>query len=84
MFAFRLGRGNAAGRRVIDKTGLRGKYDFRLVYELALPGIPDDPDTFAPFLEDVLEQQLGLKLVNTKVPFGFVIVDSGDKVPLEN
>jgi uncharacterized protein (TIGR03435 family) len=85
MFADRLSAGNlGAGRQVIDKTGLMGKYDFRLVYEMALPGAPAGDDMTAPFLEGALEQQLGLKLVNVKAPFEFVIVDSGDKVPVEN
>lgn len=85
MFAQQLSLGNlAAGRQVIDKTGLTGKYDFRLVYRRALPGALTDDDMAAPLLEDALEQQLGLKLVNVKTPFDFVIVDRGEKVPVEN
>lgn len=83
--AKQLSLGNmAAGRQVIDKTGLTGKYDFKLVYEIALAGAPADDDMAAPFLGDALEQQLGLKLVNAKAAFDLVIVDRGDKVPLVN
>ena len=80
----RLSLQPAAGRQVIDKTGLTGKYDFKLVYEMRLSGVPATDDTSAPLLEDALEQQLGLKLVNSKAPFDFVIIDRGERVPPEN
>jgi uncharacterized protein (TIGR03435 family) len=81
--AARLSAGDvAAGRQVIDRTGLTGKYDFRLVY--TLPTAPANDDPAAPILEDALEQQLGLKLVGSKSAFDFVIVDRGEKVPSEN
>jgi len=73
----------AARRQVIDKTGLTGKYDFKLAY--TLPTAPPNADpTAAPILEDALEQQLGLKLVSAKNPFDFIIVDQGEKVPTQN
>jgi uncharacterized protein (TIGR03435 family) len=84
MLANGLSASLAADRQVIDKTGLTGKYDFRLVYEILVPGAPADDDMVAPILEDALEQQLGLKLANGKTTFDFVIVDRGDKVPVEN
>jgi uncharacterized protein (TIGR03435 family) len=46
--------------------------------------LPATDDTSAPLLEDVLEQQLGLKLVNSKAPFDFVIIDRGERLPTEN
>jgi uncharacterized protein (TIGR03435 family) len=75
---------NAAGRHVIDKTGLTGKYDFTLAYEMRVPGAPALDDTPTLILEDALEKQLGLRLVNGKAPFDFVIIDRGEKVPAEN
>jgi uncharacterized protein (TIGR03435 family) len=73
----------AAGRQVIDKTGLTGKYDLKLYY--TLPTAPPNADpTAAPILEDALEQQLGLKLVSGKDLFDFIIVDQGEKVPTRN
>jgi uncharacterized protein (TIGR03435 family) len=84
MLANGLSASLAADRQVNDKTGLTGKYDFRLVYEILVPGAPADDDMVAPILEDALEQQLGLKLANGKTTFDFVIVDRGDKVPVEN
>jgi uncharacterized protein (TIGR03435 family) len=80
--AARLSIGAAAGRQVIDKTGLTGKYDFKLVY--MIPNAQPNRDSAAPLLEDALEQQLGLKLVGSKSAFDFVIVDRGEKVPTEN
>ena len=85
MFARALSQPLAAGRTVIDKTGLSGKYDFTLYYGLQLPGNPpaasDDP---APTLDQALQQQLGLKLVDGKAPFDIVVVDHAEKVPTEN
>jgi len=75
----------AADRPVIDKTGLTGKYDFHLAYDMHIPGLtpsPDDPPSMILF--DAVQKQLGLKLVDAKAPFDFVIIDRGDKTPTEN
>jgi len=73
----------AARRQVIDKTGLTGKYDFKLAY--TLPTAPPNADpTAAPILEDALEQQLGLKLVSSKDPFDLIIVEQGERIPTQN
>lgn len=40
--------------------------------------------TASLILQDALEQQLGLKLVDAKAPFDFVMIDRGDTVPTEN
>ena len=75
----------AADRPVIDKTGLTGKYDFHLSYDMQIPGLTPGPDD-APgmILFDAVQKQLGLKLVDAKAPFDFVIIDRGDKTPTEN
>jgi uncharacterized protein (TIGR03435 family) len=74
------------GRNVIDKTGLTGKYDFRLYHEPQRQGVPADaiPDHPVLTVFDALEKQLGLNLVDVKTPFDLVVVDSGEKVPTEN
>lgn len=82
-FARSLTQPNAAGRQVIDKTGLTGKYDFTLMYEMRFPGAPAADDAPAPIPED-LEQQLRLRLVEAKAPFDVVVIDHVDKVPTEN
>jgi uncharacterized protein (TIGR03435 family) len=76
---------NAAGRRVVDKTGLTGKYDFTLYYEMRFAGEPPAAhDKPAPILLDAVQQQLGLKLVEGKAPFDVVVVDHAEKVPTGN
>jgi uncharacterized protein (TIGR03435 family) len=72
------------GRQVIDKTGLTGKYDFTLVYAMRVPGVSATDDTPGLFIEYALEEELGLKLVEAKAAFDFVIIDRGEKVPTEN
>ena len=60
----------AAGRIIVDKTGLKGNYDFTLQY--TMQSRPEDtPSIFA-----AIEEQLGLKLVPDRAPLTVVIVDS--------
>jgi uncharacterized protein (TIGR03435 family) len=78
--------------RVVDKTGLDGKYDFTLEYagRRNSPGgafpdpLPDAEADTAPFLFDALRQQLGLILTEGKAPLDVLVVDHADKVPTEN
>jgi len=78
--------------RVVDKTGLDGKYDFTLEYagRRNSPGgafpqpLPDGESDSAPFLIDALRQQLGLILTEGKAPLDVLVVDHADKVPTEN
>lgn len=72
----------ASGTTVIDKTGLNGKFDFTLYY--ALPSSSSTEPTDAPSLFDAVQEQLGLKLVPTKEPFGLIVVDHVEKTPTEN
>ncbi len=69
-----------AGRAVIDKTGLAGKYDIDLKWT------PDDqqgtPDA-GPTLFTALEEQLGLKLVPAKGPVDVFMIDHVER-PSEN
>jgi uncharacterized protein (TIGR03435 family) len=81
-----LGTPNAAGRTVIDKTGLPGKYDFTLYYDFQIPGgsVAGESSEAALSLFDAIQQQLGLKLVNAKAAFDRVVVDRAEKTPTEN
>ncbi|HEY4365348.1 MAG TPA: M56 family metallopeptidase [Bryobacteraceae bacterium] len=76
---------------VVDKTGIKGTYDFDLKYG---PHDPDDP-RFAALIESlhlenlpdiftVLEQQLGLKLVPEKITINTLVIDHVDRIPSEN
>jgi uncharacterized protein (TIGR03435 family) len=67
-------------RPVIDRTGLKGNYDFKLKY---LPEFPPDfpkenlpPDMLErPSLFDALKEQLGLKLQAQKGPVEYYVID---------
>jgi len=68
-----------AGRPVIDKTGIVGKYDFTLKYATA-----NHPDSNLPDLFTAVQEQFGLKLVPQKVPVETLVIDHVDKIPTEN
>jgi uncharacterized protein (TIGR03435 family) len=69
---------------IVDKSGLTGKYDFTLEFTKELPNAsePDAPP-IAPSLFTALQQQLGLQLVNKKIPFDVLIIDHIETVPTE-
>jgi uncharacterized protein (TIGR03435 family) len=83
---------NAVKQPVIDKTGIKGMYDFDLEYGphgLASedPVFANLPERFYANLPDiftVLREKLGLKLVPEKVAIDTLVIDRVDKVPTEN
>jgi bla regulator protein blaR1 len=64
---------------IVNKTGLTGKYDFVLDWEAPHPAMSGSgtaaAESDAPPLSIALEQQLGLKLVETKGPVDVVVID---------
>jgi uncharacterized protein (TIGR03435 family) len=62
----------------IDQTGLTGHYDFE--YELTQEETGKDS---APSIFTVIAG-LGLKLESRKMPFDVIVIDAGDKIPIEN
>ena len=78
--------GNRVGRPVIDKTGLRGKFDFELswVADLTLAAGTPDPgaDVSGPSIFTALQEQLGLRLDSQKGPIEMFLIDHAEK-PLE-
>jgi bla regulator protein blaR1 len=70
-----------AGRRVVDKTGLTGRFAFRLSFEQRLGGTVVN-DTF-PDLFTALREQLGLKLEPSTMQVPVIVVDQ-IKRPSEN
>lgn len=75
-------------RPVLDKTGLKGNYDFTLLFLPDLPPGVDKDQLPAKFLDrpniyDALKQQLGLKLESQKGPVPTMVIDSVEK-PAEN
>lgn len=75
----------SAGRPVVDRTGLDGRYSVVLIFrrpeataaEAAAPDAP--PDFFT-----AVQQQLGLKLEPKKEPIEVLVVDHAERMPTEN
>ena len=78
----------------IDKTGLRGGYDFTLNFspiEQLLGPRPDagggagalDP-TGGLSLQDAVRRQLGIRLEDTKLPAPVLVIDSINETPTDN
>ena len=75
-----LARLPAVRRRVLDRTGLAGRFDFDLEWTPlvmppgpAAPGVPSDA---GPTLFTALQEQLGLKLESTKETVPVLVIDS--------
>jgi len=84
------------GRPVIDKTDLKGKYDFKLQWTPdAGPGVdplkqlppgveaPPPPSADGPTIFTALQEQLGLRLESQKGPVETIVIDRVEK-PSEN
>jgi uncharacterized protein (TIGR03435 family) len=81
----------ALGRVVIDKTGLKGEYDFKLEWTPEPSeggpesiGLPPEtpsphPETSGPTIFTAAREQLGLRLVPQKGPVEIVVIDGVDK-----
>jgi uncharacterized protein (TIGR03435 family) len=76
-----------AGRPVVDKTGLAGRFDFQLEWALDNPELSgrggDAPESAGPTIFAALQQQLGLKLEPAKGSVDILVVDHVEK-PTEN
>jgi uncharacterized protein (TIGR03435 family) len=71
---------NVVEKPVFDETGLKGEYNFSMVWA---PPNNQNTDT-ATDIFTALPKQLGLKLEPRKRPVEMLIVESGRKDPLEN
>lgn len=71
---------------VVDRTGLSGEYQIKLLWAPGSAGANVTPtqDSPAPPVFAAVQEQLGLKLESRKGPLDVVVVDSADKVPAEN
>ena len=78
---------NVTHRLVVDKTGLKGRFDFVLLFtpDRDAPSDADNgtPQNEAPSLFAALEEQLGLKLQPNKGPVQTVVIDHVQQ-PTEN
>ena len=85
------GYSEMGGQTVVDQTGLTQRYDFVLNWtrERALSGGEQNGESEipagsgGPALATALQEQLGLKLVNTRGPVEIIVVDSVER-PTEN
>jgi len=70
---------------ILDRTGLKGAYDFNLKWTARgrLSKTGDDPDTSVN-LFDFLEKQLGLKTEAVKQPAPVIVVDHVNQTPTPN
>jgi uncharacterized protein (TIGR03435 family) len=73
----------AAGRPVVDKTGLTERYSYTLSYSSS--GSDGDlPDNAPPDLFAAVQEQLGLKLQPGKASLDVVVVDHMEHSPSDN
>jgi uncharacterized protein (TIGR03435 family) len=81
---------SAVGRPVFDKTGLKGKYDYKLEYapDSGPAGAPGGDSTGAaapdsepagPNIFTAVQEQLGLKLESSKGPVAIYVIDHAEK-----
>jgi len=76
MLEFRL------AARVVDATGLTGKYDMTLHWIMDNGRVPDH--LRGPTLVEAVQDQLGLKLQKKKTTVDFLVIDHMEKAPTEN
>jgi len=73
---------HTVGRPVVNKTGIAGRFDFHMEYAPD-QAVPTDEPGAGPSIFTALQEQLGLKLEQSKGPEEFLVIDSVDK-PSEN
>jgi uncharacterized protein (TIGR03435 family) len=72
------------GRTIVDRTGLKGKYDFTLAWDANPPGHEPAPDEeVRPSIFTAVQEQLGLKFEPAKAPLDVLVIDHVEK-PSEN
>jgi uncharacterized protein (TIGR03435 family) len=84
---------------VVDKTGLTGRYDFKLKFDERADAMVVGPDVQAvlaardglepgsglPNIFKALEQQLGLRLIKAKdIPVDTIVIDQAERIPVGN
>jgi len=67
---------------VVDMTGLKGAYDFKLEWVADEAQSTDSPA--GPSLFTALQEQLGLRLHAQKVPVEILVIDHVERSPQEN
>jgi uncharacterized protein (TIGR03435 family) len=67
---------------VVDRTGLKGPFEVKLVWTPDDRPVPDDER--GPSVFTAVQEQLGLKLESRKGPMEVLVVDHAEKTPTEN
>ena len=70
-------------RRIVDKTGLQGRFSFTLNFRATTPAVSGENDGYAAELPTALQEQLGLRLVPERGPVEVVVIDRIER-PSEN
>ena len=78
---------NLTGRTVRDRTGLQGKFNFKMEWTPEQAVLPpgerpegaNPPDTTGPSIFTAIQEQLGLKLESTKGPVEIIVIDRVEK-----
>jgi bla regulator protein BlaR1 len=70
-------------RPVLDETGLKGDFAFRLQWARGL-GESGGEDPSKPSIFAAVQEQLGLKLNSTTGPIEVLVIDSVNRTPVEN
>ena len=69
---------------VLDNTGLKGKYDFKLTWTPDRSGLPSDApgwrENVGASLLDSLREQLGLQLKEEVTPMEVLVIDHIEKL----
>jgi len=65
-------------RPIVDKTGLKGNYDFKLEWS----PVEDDPSGISLFT--AIKEQLGLRFESAKGPVDVLLIDHAERVPTDN
>ena len=71
--------GYETDKPVLDKTGLKGRFDFQLDWMPDPPAGATTPEISGPSLFTAVQEQLGLKLDAQKVPLPFLIIERAEK-----
>jgi uncharacterized protein (TIGR03435 family) len=69
---------------VVDQTGLQGAWDFTLDMSAIAMNRPSDREEAIGMIIQVLNEQLGIKIDQKKVPAEVLVVEHAEKVPVEN
>jgi len=73
-----------AGKVVLDKTGLGGRYSFMVLNYTPVADATNGAVDAPPDFITAAEEQLGLKLVPKSEPVELLVVDRADRTPVEN